>query len=373
MKVAIARGPGQFGGIYRRFRELCAYCAGRHEVVGLLLLADSDETVSEPVRTLAYGRGALSVALARAETIDDVLAGCEPLIARLARDLSLERPDRVLAADTDLKGLSVVAACRRAGVPVTTHVASIAHMDAAFAARPSMRMMPEVERYCLEQSDRLIFPSAFAADACAARVPLMAPHLVIHNGIAASFLQPAPFAPAARRIGAVMRMSAIKNPQGLARIAGALAGRGYALDVVTTLPRGASPLASLGNVSIVEPTLCSDTLATFYRTHEAIVCPSLFEASGNVPMEAVAAGAPAVITDRMGTAEVFRELGLGHLVVGVNDIDATVARLVGAEPIPEAIRARVRSAYAWPAVCARIMSAVEQLEGQACAPCSFTT
>lgn len=360
MKIAVARGPGTTGGIFRRFRELAAYAAGRYEMVGLLMLGADDGEIDDPVRTHVFGRGRLALELMHAAHIDEVLSGCAHIIERVAQTLETERPDFVMAVDTDLKGLCVVAACRRLGVPVTTHVASVARMDAAFDNRPSQRFMPMAERYCLEQSTRLIFPSRFAAEHCGKQVPSMAPWVVIHNGIAAAFLDaPAP-RPDPKKAGAVMRLSAIKNPPALGRIAARLHHSGIAVELVTDASRIRSfpPLAA--HVTLRAPIADSAELAAFYGGCRAIVCPSHFEASGNVPLEAMASGTPAVVTTGMGSAELLRALGRDDLIVEVDDVDGMVDRVMRAEPVAPAIRARLRDELSWPSVCARLVSALSQ-------------
>ncbi|MFZ4701104.1 MAG: glycosyltransferase family 4 protein [Candidatus Methylumidiphilus sp.] len=361
MKIAIARGEGCFGGIFRRFRELSAWCQGRHETVGLMPLGQDDVSLDWPVRTLCYNRlRHIRPDLLRADSIDGVLAACDRLIERIAADLRTESPDKVLAVDTDLKGLCVVAACRRAGFPVTTFVAGVSSEEAGRDRGRPPPFVALVERYCLEQSDRLIFPSLFVAEYCAAKHLGMAPFSVVHNGIADTFLQAERPAHGSRAIGAVMRLSWVKNPEALGRIAEALQQRGYSLDLITDTDAKSRPadLKVLANVNLVEPTLSDESLADFYGRRRAVVCPSRFEASGNVPMESIAVGTPAVITDRMGIGELFRNFGLGHLIVPVGDVEGAVERLVDAEPVPLPVRERIRAEFSWQAVCPRLVAAL---------------
>ena len=361
MKIAIARGEGCFGGIFRRFRELSAWCQGRHETVGLMPLAREDGSLDWPVRTLCYSRlRHIRPNLLRAESINGVLDACEGLIERMASDLRTECPDKVLAVDTDLKGLCVVAACHRAGLPVTTFVAGVSSEEAGRERGRPQPFVALAERYCLEQSDRLIFPSLFVAEYCAAKHLGMAPFAVVHNGIADTFLRTERPLHDSRAIGAVMRLSWVKNPEALGQIADMLNRRGYSLDLISDADAKSQPadLKVLANVNLVEPTLSDESLARFYGLCRAVVCPSRFEASGNVPMESIAVGTPAVITDRMGIGELFRSLGLGHLIVPVGDVEGAVDRLVSAEPIPQPVREFLRTEFSWQAVCPRLVTAM---------------
>src|SRR5262249_37868953 len=84
MTLVMGRGPGRFGGIYRRSRELSQYCARHgHQAVGLVLLANSDEPEDTPVRTLSYSRAHIHPAIVRAQSAEEVLAACEVPIERL--------------------------------------------------------------------------------------------------------------------------------------------------------------------------------------------------------------------------------------------------------------------------------------------------
>jgi glycosyltransferase involved in cell wall biosynthesis len=358
VKIVVGRGPGEYGGIFRRFRALAEYCAGRHDMIGVLIMGSDDVRRDDPVTTYSFALAHATLDLMRATTAEEAIVACDGLIQRIAERLDLERPDRVLASDTDLKGLCVVEACRLAGLPVTTHVASVAHMDAAFESRLATRYMPAVEDYCLEQSTRLIFPSLHAARFCATRTPRMAPWTVIYNGIAAEFLDaPAP-RPDPRRIGAVMRLSRIKNPDTLGRIAAALRSAGFTLEVVTDAKgvRNFRPLVE--HARLIPPTLNSAALAAFYGGCRAIVSPSHFEASGNVPMEALASGTPAIVTRQMGVAELLRSLGREDLIVDVDDVEGTVRRVIDAAPVDPSLRERLRAELAWPTVCERLVGAL---------------
>jgi len=366
MKIALARGPGKYGGIFRRFRALANYCESRHhDAVGLQLFAAQDGVEVDPIRTLNFSAAAIPADLWRATTVAEVLESLSPQIDRVAIAIDAEKCDGVLAADTDLKGLIVVAASRRAGVPVTTFVASVASHDAAFEGHAATRYMPEVERYCLLESDQLIFPSRMAMAECSHPEMAMPPSSVIHNGIADEF-----FAANADRdpslVGAVMRLKAIKNPAALGRIARALSAHGVRLELVSDRAHARPAiLRAIDGVQLVPATTDTLSLARFYARCRAVMCPSHFEASGNVPMEALASGTPAVVTRRMGISEIFPELGLGHLVVDVDDIDLSVERLLAAPPISIDLRQQLQRQFNWPAVCERILATCDGVETHA--------
>jgi glycosyltransferase involved in cell wall biosynthesis len=361
MKIAIARGPGEFGGIFRRFRELVSFARGRHDAVGVLPLATSDGTLSDPVRTLTYDRRHISWRIARADARDAVLDACAPMIARIAADLRRERPDGVLASDTDLKGLVVVAAARDCGIPVTTFVAGLASVEARFAHSRPPGYVAVAERYCLEVSDGLIFPSRTAAEA-AGRDAALAPWQVVYNGVNDAFRTVAPPDPgrsADRVAGAIMRFSPVKNPAAFGRVAASLAARGIGAEVVCDVSRHPDAAAVFAPARVLPPTLDSAALAERVAGWRCVVSPSQFEASGNVPMEALAAGTPAVVTRAMGIAELFPEFGLADHVVDVDDTATMAALARAAAPIDRRLRDDIRARFAWPAVAANIFDVLE--------------
>jgi glycosyltransferase involved in cell wall biosynthesis len=188
----------------------------------------------------------------------------------------------------------------------------------------------------------------------------MAPWVVIHNGIASAFLDAPPPRPDPKKAGAVMRLSAIKNPPALGRIAARLTQSDVTLELVTDASRIRAFPQLAAQVALRPPIADSADLAVFYGGCRAIVCPSHFEASGNVPLEALATGTPAVVTTGMGSAELVRALGRDDLIVEVDDVEGMVDRVMRAEPVAPAIRARLRDELSWPSVCARLISALSQ-------------
>jgi glycosyltransferase involved in cell wall biosynthesis len=81
-------------------------------------------------------------------------------------------------------------------------------------------------------------------------------------------------------------------------------------------------------------------LLKFYSSQGLIICPSIFETFGNVPVEAVCAGIPVLVSDTMGCAEVLRQAGLDSMVMSFNDPKKVVERvkkLCGQQILPKQI------------------------------------
>lgn len=68
-------------------------------------------------------------------------------------------------------------------------------------------------------------------------------------------------------------------------------------------------------------------MGKFYRKINVVIAPSHFETFGNVAMEAIAVGTPALVSKRMGVYEVFTRLGLDDLILDFNDIEGVIRRI----------------------------------------------
>ena len=102
------------------------------------------------------------------------------------------------------------------------------------------------------------------------------------------------------------------------------------------LPDEKAKIAELGIADRTRLLKVSDSeLPALYRGAQAFVFPSRYEGFGLPLLEAMAAGAPAVITDIPASLEVA---GDAAEVVGIDDVDGTVAalqRLLGDRELAE--------------------------------------
>lgn len=367
MKLVMSRNSSQFGGIFRRFREMAAYCEGRVEMVGVLPIANHGVRVSGPVRTYVYPRSMIDREIEQARTVDEVIAGAGALIEALAADLERERPDALLVSDTGLRAFCVLVAARQLGVPATTVVAGLSTIEELHDKREATPWTTLIERFCLQRSDLLVFPSGFAAARAAAAHPDIAPHEVVRNGVPELFTRwPRGDQPPRRRVGGIMRLAAHKNPAAFIEICARLLAHGYEAEVVASLePDPTNEVHAFPSfVRVREHMIEAEQLARFYASQRVMLSPSRFETFGNVPMEAVATGVPAIVTEAMGVAERFRELGLDHLIVGVDDIEAAVDRALHAAPIPESLRAHIAATQSWAHSCERLLELAHAPRGR---------
>ncbi len=68
-------------------------------------------------------------------------------------------------------------------------------------------------------------------------------------------------------------------------------------------------------------------LKRFYVTQGLVICPSIFETFGNVAMEAACLGIPVLVSEKMGCAEILRQVGLSNMVVNFDDNEMVLAKV----------------------------------------------
>ena len=163
-------------------------------------------------------------------------------------------------------------------------------------------------------------------------------------------------------IGWVGRSTYVKRPDYIPQLASELKqlGKSYKLYMVTdTQPKLQAELARAG-IEVLSP-MGSSELREFYQCRGVIINPSRFETYGNVPMEAIAAGTPALVSSNMGVTERFIELGLEDYITDFDNIPATVEKIerVQSMRIPKEFRERLKK-YLWSAVIEQYYAICEQ-------------
>lgn len=182
---------------------------------------------------------------------------------------------------------------------------------------------------------------------------------VVYNGVPLEFLSLLGPSKKEFPVAFIGRNTPVKNPEFLLGLAEAL-DRRHALYMVTKTDPANRLIRELKaqGVIVLDP-MGTDDLARFYSSCGVVVSPSRFETYGNVPLEAISTGTPALISSSMGVGEVFGMLGLSAYIDRFEDaqlIAGRIGRMIeGNERVGEDVRSKIREKLSWPAVISRYL------------------
>ncbi|MEQ1689452.1 MAG: glycosyltransferase, partial [Sphingopyxis sp.] len=112
-------------------------------------------------------------------------------------------------------------------------------------------------------------------------------------------------------------------------------------------------------VTLIDRNVIGDEKAMLFGTCAAFILPSLSENFGNVVVEAMAHGAPIIVTDTCGVAEVVRAADCGIVCApDAASLSLAIGQLFGDPALMhqrgQAGRAYVRAHLEWPAIAVRM-------------------
>ncbi len=260
-------------------------------------------------------------------------------------DLVLDtRPDAVLVGGWQFAAmLRVVLACRRAGVPVlyrgdTSLLQAPSGLRGRLWERRTRALLALFDAHLVvgtrarEYLERFVEPPRrlFSSPHCVEVSRFRSPDDPREREAArAAARRDLGLAPTAYVVAFVGKLEAIKRPLDLVRAAARMRRR------PTLLMVGAGPLeqdcrdeASRARVDVAWTGFVNQgRLASVYLAADVVVLPSASETWGLVVNEAMAAGVPCVVSDRVGCARDLVRPGLTGDVYPVGDVDALAASL----------------------------------------------
>jgi glycosyltransferase involved in cell wall biosynthesis len=306
----------------------------------------------------------------KAGSLDELKSHFEPLISEMAG--IVKEADVVLLGGTYFVPWALLQAARMHNKPTVLCYAGILSMEIKHLPEEIQSTLKLMEQDFYDPNIFYIFPSKLTKKTVQAIFDRKIPNnAVIYNGVPAEFLAVKGPSEKAVPIAFVGRNTFVKNPEFLLKLADALRALGslHRIHMVTKIdPENdlIKELRGLGAI-VLEP-LDTPKLAEFYRTTSIIVSPSHFETFGNVPLEAVSSGTPALVSPSMGVSEVFAGFGMGEYVTGFDDPYAIAERAERAikekETVPEGVREKIRRDLSWPSVISRYLEVcISQVEG----------
>ena len=280
----------------------------------------------------------------------------ESVILEYEKVIAAEKPDIILLSGTyHLVWCLYIAAVRARAKKIVLHYHGVISREVEKYEERARNIYREMEKSYLDDSVFYIFPSNIAREAAEKEVfgrplkkckilPNPVPLYFFKNTSKIGELANCPLPELAGRSGInagfVMRWTHEKNPRFIARLAKFNSSAGGKLNIcaVASLnPRSRIYAKLKKDIKFVAPMLNKE-LARFYRMMDVVICPSHFETYGNIAMEAVACGTPALISPNMGVAEQFRRFGLESFIVGFENtsnvfdkIETAAERRVGRE------------------------------------------
>jgi len=128
-----------------------------------------------------------------------------------------------------------------------------------------------------------------------------------------------PHAGTSVKIGVVARWDSIKNHSAVLRLATAMSAlKNWSVHTVASMPQKLSDFGQryVKQVIIHKP-MSPQQLTHFYRSMDVVFLPSHFDVSPGVVPEALLAGTPVIISERVGWVDEFRACGLDdHIISG---------------------------------------------------------
>jgi glycosyltransferase involved in cell wall biosynthesis len=276
----------------------------------------------------------LSEVLDGSDSLSDIRHCFGGLIDAYQEKLKEEKPDVVLVNGTYVVPWALMEAAHRLRLPVVHHYhGSLTKETEHWENEKHRRLMRELEASFDRSDTKFIFPSELTRRHVERNVFGRGLYrkraIVLGNPVPEEFFN-AQRQATPNRVGFVGRWTRIKNPAFLKKLAdfNKRQGRPLNIHVVTDDASRLRAVKVLNDSVNFSPTFDTPAqMAGFYADMGSVLCPSHFETYGNVAQEAVAVGTPALVSKNMGIAEIFKKVGLGHLVVDFNQMQSVFGML----------------------------------------------
>ena len=241
-----------------------------------------------------------------------------------------------------------------------------------------------IEWWLAFQADRIVAPTRFIVEQLVTGFELSADHVVhIPNGIDPDLWRPAPTDPknagqASDEAPLVLAWGQVKYEKGFQVLARAIyelrsrvpevhsviAGRGrYLPELQTQIDvEGVSDIIDLPGF------LRDSELRNLVHRASCVVVPSLYEPFGIVALEALAAGAPLIVADTGGLAELIAGTNAGITFEPGNpdDLANAIERILNDDELAQLLRSNARDLveqkYAWDAIATATASVYTDVE-----------
>jgi len=291
----------------------------------------------------------------RARTLKGFRDKIKDHIEFLERVIEDEKPDLVLINGTYWYPWALLEAASKFNIPIIHYYAGSLKRETGDFAKSTREMFFDLElSFDRESVLEHFFPSELALKSVQKEVfnNKLENTRVIHNGVNMRFSpvrQPKAFS-----VGLIGRWTSVKNFDfifDLYKENKANLGK-LEMNVVTDIAEGNKRFERLNGVCNLHPPMDFEYLTNFYSKNCIIICPSHFETFGNVALEALSHGTPALVSNNMGVAEVFNKLGLNDWVMDFSDTKKVYEKILSLQGqcVPPEVVSKIRDDYSFETV-----------------------
>ncbi len=254
-------------------------------------------------------------------------------IIKIVRDiLKKEQPDTVLINGSYYIPWIISIAAKKENIPIVLWYAGILTKEVSHMAPHFRKIYLSMERSIVNRANHIIFPSDICRDTVyneVCRSNSVKNGTVISNPISPIFTRhDQPELPVQNRIAFVGRYTPIKNIEEFCSLHKKLLKIGWKHEATIVSNIGKKELRKIPKTIKVMPSMSPAEIKIFYATQGLIISPSHFETFGNVPIEAVCIGIPALVSKDMGCSEVLIESGLERMVIDFSNTEAVTERIM---------------------------------------------
>ncbi len=254
-------------------------------------------------------------------------------VLEIERIIESDKPEIALCVGTFYYPWFLLQAAKNQGLPIAIRYAGLIDKE------ETSPLWHEIGKDFLNPEYPSIFPSSHAKETLEEIHGIKLPDsYVVHNGVSEEFFRHKGKPSNDRfKIAVVGRLHEIKNLEFLAKLAKVLKKSNvqadylcvtekHSIDFPNTYQRNVLKMLEEEGVKVFDY-MPHEELADFYRSVDLIITPSHFETFGNVPLEAITTGTPAIVNRTVGVKGALEKVGLEDFVVDINNMDSVVKKI----------------------------------------------
>ena len=336
MKIATNISISPIGGITRRVKEMQRKMNngnGKYQLI-TIEINPVERSVKEYMNTKIYKVPLPDSVMIKTiyrglNSLEDLLSRFEPTIQEIEKILQKEKVNVIISEGTYYAPWCLYKASKRLGFPLVVLYAGILKYETKHYPEDIKRIMIDMEKEFIDPELMYLFPSNLTKSAVEKEYGKLQRTKVVPNGISEEFFQLEPKNDF-HGIGFVGRSSKIKNPEYLLSLKDELKKQKMNMKIymVSDIRKKSNLKKKLSKARIkILSAMETLSLRDFYRNMSLVISPSSFESFGNVPIESLATGTPALINNNMGVAEIFKKHDLFHYILDFEDRYEVVSKI----------------------------------------------